>query len=78
MGFLALGHSDTPRSEYFKSRRGGDGESPMGAVHKAGAFDNQRAGNAGLAQQFETDCGPDDVHNGIDRAHFMEMDRFRG
>jgi hypothetical protein len=50
----------------------------MGAVHKAGAFDDRGARDAGLAQQFETNRGPDDVHNGIDRAHFMEMDRFRG
>ena len=49
----------------------------MGAVHKAGAFDDQGAGDAGMAQQFETDRGPDDVYDGIHCSHFMEMDRFR-
>ena len=50
----------------------------MSAINKPHALDDIARNDSWLAQDFETNTGTYDVHNGIDRADFMKMHLSRG
>ena len=55
----------------------GTGNFPCAQSNPAGAFDDRRGEHARLAEQFQRDGRADDVHDGIHRADFVEVDFVR-
>ncbi len=49
----------------------------MGTKDKTCAFDNRATKDPRATEQLEADGSPDDINNGIDGAHLMEMNFFR-
>src|SRR5206468_11823219 len=70
---VALRHADAARAE--DGERGGSrqGKPAVGAVDETRAFDDRRGQHARFAEQFERNGRADDIHDGIDRADFVEM-----
>ena len=71
---VALGDADAARAENRQRGRRGNGKSSVRAINPAGAFDHRRGQHARFAEQFQRDARADDVHDGIHRADFVEMD----
>ena len=74
---LALGDGDAARAENRQRGRRGHRKTSMRAINPAGALDDRRGKHARLAEQFQRDGRADDVHDGIHRADFVEMDFVR-
>ena len=64
-----------PRAPRIASVAGaGTGKQSVRALNPAGALDHGRSEHARLAEQFQRDGRADDIHDGIHRADFVEMD----
>src|SRR5256885_12121569 len=60
--------------EQFKRSRGGNGKCAMGADNSSAADVQRRAYPFVDAQSFRANRGADNIHNGVNRADFVEMD----
>ena len=56
--------------------RGGNGHGPVGAVHRSPAHIETGGQTLGHAHPVQSDKGPDDIDDGINRAHFVKVNFF--
>ena len=78
MRFLALGDADGAGGEDFERGGRGNGQAAMRAINPAGAVHDGRGEDPRPAEEFEGDAAADDINNGVQRAHFVEMNFLGG
>jgi hypothetical protein len=77
VGFVALSDSDAAVAEDGERGRSGNRETAVRAANPARAFDDRRGEHARFAQHFEREAAAYDVHDGIHRADFVEVNLIR-
>jgi hypothetical protein len=73
MRFSGLGDGNLPFTKDGQCGWCWDRETAVSAVDPTVAFDNPAGQDAGFTEQFQGNAAADDVDDGIDGAHFMEV-----